>query len=79
MSLVAEVAVIAWMRHQTTNHDRMAIPRVSGKRREIRCLLAGQCVALLDACRASWDVDVMACPLQQALPRRVAAARPASA
>jgi hypothetical protein len=75
----AEAAVIAWMRHPTTSYDRMAIPRVRGKRREIRRLLAGQCVTLLDAYRAGRDVDAMACPLQQALPRRVAAARPASA
>ena len=27
----AEAAVIAWMRHQTTGYDWMAIPRVKGK------------------------------------------------
>jgi len=31
----AEAAVIAWMRHQTTGYDGMAIPRVKGKRREV--------------------------------------------
>src|SRR5262249_61061076 len=31
----AEAAVIAWMRHQTTGYDNMAIPRVKGKRREM--------------------------------------------
>jgi len=36
----AEAAVIAWMRHQTTAYDSMAIPRVKGKRREVRRMLA---------------------------------------
>ena len=36
----AEAAVIAWMRHQTTGYDGMVIPRVKGKRREIRRMLA---------------------------------------
>src|SRR5262245_7060023 len=36
----AESAVIAWMRHQTTGYDGMVIPRVKGKRREVRRLLA---------------------------------------
>ena len=36
----AEAAVIAWMRHQTTGYDGMAIPRVKGRRREVRRMLA---------------------------------------
>src|SRR5947209_16159399 len=36
----AEAAVIAWMRHQTTAYDAMVIPRVKGKRREVRRMLA---------------------------------------
>ena len=32
----AEAAVIAWMRHQTTAYDSMPIPRVKGKRWEVR-------------------------------------------
>jgi Uncharacterized conserved protein (DUF2293) len=63
----AEAAVIAWMRHQTTAYDRMTIPRVKGKRREVRRLLAGQSQARLDAYRSGRDVDASACPLQQAL------------
>jgi hypothetical protein len=43
----AEAAVIAWMRHHTTGYDNMAIPRVKGKRREIRRLLARQSQELL--------------------------------
>jgi hypothetical protein len=36
----AEAAVIAWLRHQTTGYDGMAIPRVKGRGREVRRLLA---------------------------------------
>lgn len=36
----AEASVIAWMRHQTTGYDGMVIPRVWGKRREVRRMLA---------------------------------------
>ena len=43
----ARAAVIAWMRHHTTDYDRMAIPKVKGKRREVRRRLAGQSLALL--------------------------------
>ena len=44
----AEAAVIAWMRHQTTCYDDMKIPRVKGKRREVRRLLAARSKQLLD-------------------------------
>jgi hypothetical protein len=63
----AEAAVIAWMRHRTTAYDRMAIPRVKGKRREVRRLLAQHSKMLLDAYRAGKDADASACPLQRAL------------
>jgi hypothetical protein len=36
----AEAAVTAWMRHQTSDYDGMVIPRIKGKRREIRHMLA---------------------------------------
>ncbi|HLM44763.1 MAG TPA: DUF2293 domain-containing protein, partial [Myxococcaceae bacterium] len=42
----AEAAVIAWMRHRTTAYDHMTIPRVKGKRREVRRELAGRSKAL---------------------------------
>ena len=35
----AEAAVIAWMRHQTTAYESMVIPRIKGKRREVRRML----------------------------------------
>src|SRR4051794_32211290 len=43
----AEAAVIAWMRHQTTGYDSMKIPRVKGKRREVRKMLAQRSKELL--------------------------------
>jgi hypothetical protein len=68
----AEAAVIAWMRHQTTAYDHMAIPRIKGKRREVRRMLAAQSKQLLDAYRAGRPTDAATCPLQRALTRRVA-------
>jgi hypothetical protein len=63
----AEAAVIAWMRHQTTAYDRMAIPLVRGKRREVRRLFAQRSKLLLDAYRTGKEGDASACPLQGAL------------
>jgi hypothetical protein len=63
----AEAAVIAWMRHQTTGYDDMTIPRVKGKRREVRRLLAQRSKRLLEAYRTGAATDGLVCPLQQAL------------
>ena len=49
----AEAAVIAWMRHQTTGYDGMVIPRVKGKRREVRRMLARRSQELLERL-SSW-------------------------
>lgn len=65
----AEAAVIAWMRHQTTAYDMMIIPRVAGKRREVRRMLAAKSKTLLDCYRYDYDVDPIHCPLQRALVR----------
>jgi hypothetical protein len=62
----AEAAVIAWMRHQTTGYDGMVIPRVKGKRREVRRLLARRSQELLDRYRREGAVSE-GCPLQKAL------------
>ena len=59
----AESAVIAWMRHQTTAYDRMAIPRVAGKRREVRRELATVSRAILDLHRRDAPHASSACPL----------------
>lgn len=63
----AEAAVIAWMRHRTTAYDHMIIPRVKGKRREVRRMLAGRSKALLDAYRTRGASTPADCPLRRAL------------
>jgi hypothetical protein len=62
----AEAAVIAWMRHQTTGYDGMAIPRVKGKRREVRRTLARRSQELLARYRGGEPVEE-GCPLKIAL------------
>lgn len=64
-----EAAVIAWMRHQTTAYDQMSIPRVKGKRREVRRMLAQRSRELLDTYRRGDDIDLATCPLARALQR----------
>lgn len=62
----AEAAVIAWMRHQTTAYDSMSIPRVKGKRREVRRMLAQRSKELLGRYRSGEAVGED-CPLRRAL------------
>ena len=62
----ARAAVIAWMRHNTTNYDDRYIPRIAGKRREVRRDLAQESVALLKSYRAGKDAPAD-CPLQKVL------------
>jgi hypothetical protein len=66
VELRAEAAVIAWMRHQTTGYDGMAIPRVRGKRRELRRMLAQRSHELLERYRRGEPVPE-GCPLKKAL------------
>lgn len=63
----AESAVIAWMRHQTTAYDRMVIPRVAGKRREVRRELATISRAILDLHRREVAHARVTCPLCSAV------------
>lgn len=63
----AESAVIAWMRHQTTAYDQMKIPRVKGKRREVRRMLAAKSRQLLDVYRQSGGAAPEDCPIRSAL------------
>ena len=63
----ASAAVIAWMRHQTTAYDHMTIPRVKGKRREVRRMLAKESQQLLGKYRQGLEVDLSECPLAKAL------------
>jgi hypothetical protein len=62
----AEAAVIAWLRHQTTGYDGMVIPRVKGKRREVRRMLAQRSQELLARYRRG-EPPGERCPLKQAL------------
>lgn len=65
----AEAAVIAWMRHQTTAYDHLAIPRVKGARREVRRGLADISRAVLDQHRRTeLHGPTPPCPLCRALP-----------
>lgn len=63
----AESATLAWLRHQTTGYDDMVIPRVKGRRREIRRLLAERSRALLASYRRGGPINTASCPLARAL------------
>ncbi len=62
----ASAAVIAWLRHQTTGYDSMVIPRVKGKRREVRRMLAARSKELLARYRRGEPAGP-SCPLAAAL------------
>lgn len=62
----AAKAVIAWMRHKTTAYDSLKIPRVKGKRREVRRMLAEVSSRLLQAYRKG-EKTAPGCPLKTAL------------
>ena len=62
----ARAAVIAWMRHNTTDYDHRYIPRIAGKRREVRRDIAQESLALLKDYRRGNDVSDD-CPLRRAL------------
>lgn len=66
----AEAAVIAWLRHQTTGYDEMAIPRIKGKRREVRRMLAQRSRHLLSSYRQGVSISA-SCPLMIALSKPV--------
>ncbi|MDB5312795.1 MAG: hypothetical protein JWO38_6997 [Gemmataceae bacterium] len=66
----AAAAVIAWLRHQTTAYDSMAIPRVRGKRREVRRELARRSKDLLASYRRGDPPPPRGCPLALALAGR---------
>jgi hypothetical protein len=70
----AEAAVVAWMRHKTTTYDTMAIPRVSGKRREVRRMFARRSQEVLARYRRG-DPVPEGCPLKKALAGRANASQ----
>ncbi len=63
----AAAAVIAWMRHQTTAYDQLEIPRVRGRRREVRRRLARRSHELLERFRRGEAIEPASCPLHRAL------------
>ncbi len=63
----AEAAVIAWMRHQTTAYDSMAIPHIKGARREVRRMLAERSRFLLERYRRELPLNAAPCPLAKAV------------
>ncbi len=65
----AEAAVIAWMRHHTSAYESMKIPRIKGKRREVRRMLAQRSQELLGRYRRGEAVGEE-CPLKSALAGR---------
>ena len=69
----AEAAVIAWMRHKTTAYESMAIPRIRGKRREVRRMLARRSQELLERYRQG-ESGGEGCLLKKALAQRPDAA-----
>jgi hypothetical protein len=71
----ARAAVIAWMRHNTTDYDHRYIPHVAGKRREVRRDLAHESLALLENYRRGDDAP-SDCPLQRALNGATQEAKP---
>ncbi len=63
----AEAAVIAWMRHQTTAYDSLQIPRIKGKRREVRRELARVSRGVLEQHRRDVPHAIHGCPLCSAI------------
>jgi hypothetical protein len=63
----AELALMAWLRHQTSDYDRRQVARIKGERRAVRRQIAVQSRQLLERYRHGDMVDPATCPLQQAL------------
>ena len=66
----AALAVMAWMRHQTSAYDSTSVARVKGARRELRRLIARQSERILAKYRNGNGVDFEVCPLYKALHRQ---------
>jgi len=63
----AALAVMAWMRHQTSAYDSTSVPRIKGARRELRRKIARQSERILAKYRSGDEVDFILCPLYKAL------------
>ena len=63
----AALAVMAWMRHQTSDYDSTVVPRIKGARRELRRKIARQSERILEKYRTGIEADLGLCPLYKAL------------
>ena len=63
----AALAVMAWMRHQTSDYDSTSVPRIKGARRELRRKIARQSERILAKYRSGSDFKLEECPLYKAL------------
>jgi len=63
----AALAVMAWMRHQTSNYDSTPVPRIKGARRELRQQIARQSKRILEKYRRGDEFELNICPLYRAL------------
>jgi hypothetical protein len=63
----AALAVMAWMRHQTSAYDSTTVPRIKGARRELRRKIARQSERILAKYRSGDEVDFILCPLYKAI------------
>lgn len=63
----AGLALLAWLRHQTSDYDRLPVARVKGARRALRHQIAKRSLQLLERYRRGEAVDPGTCPLQRAL------------
>lgn len=63
----AALAVMAWMRHQTSDYDSTSVPRIKGARRELRRKIARRSEQILNRYRSGDNFDSNTCPLYKAL------------
>lgn len=63
----AALAVMAWMRHQTSDYDSTVVPRIKGARRELRRKIARQSERILEKYRNGSNAELALCPLYKAL------------
>ena len=65
----AALAVMAWMRHQTSDYDSTVVPRIKGARRELRRKIAQRSERILAKYRRAEAIDNKTCPLYLAVLR----------
>lgn len=63
----AKLALLAWLRHRTSDYDRVQVARTKGARRALRRQIAARSLGLLERYRRGEPIEPASCPLQQAL------------